>query len=176
MDRAGRVLREGLMLGAIGSVAVAGFYSFLDLLAGRGPVFTLNLLGQVVFRGIRDPAVLQLPVSTDADAMVSLSLLHLGVGLGVGLLVSWLVHRVEERPRLAVPVGAVLVAGYLVTISGVRAYTLDVAPLLPFWSIVVANTLVALGGAVYLWSAHPGLLGRTRDPSTSEAVEGLAGL
>lgn len=166
MRSRGDVVREGIILGIIGYMAVAIFYAFLDLLAGRGATFTLNLMGQVVFRGARDPAILQLPIPSDVGAMVMYNFLHLGVALAVGCFVAWLVSQVEERPELGIPVLGLLLAGYLVTISAIRAITQTVAPLLPFWSIVVANSLVALGGCVYLWWAHPKL--RTRDREISD--------
>jgi len=158
------VVREGFLLGVIGYAAVAMFYAFLDVLAGRGATFTLNLMGQVVFRGARDSAILQLPIPADIGAMVMYNFLHLAISLIVGLFVAWLVSRVEQRPELGVPALAVLVAGYLVTVSGVRALTESVAPLVPFWSVVVANSLVALGGGAYLWWAHPAIRGRRAAP------------
>ncbi len=162
MEQKRSAVREGLLLGAIGYAAVVAFFAFFDLLAGRGAVFTLNLMGRVVLRGERDPSILQLPIPADVGAMMGYNFLHLAVALAVGLFVAWVVSRVERKPALGVPAVALLVAGYLVTISAVRALTLGVAPLLPFWSIVIANTLVALAGIAYLWQAHPGLLERVR--------------
>lgn len=160
MEQKSGMVREGMLLGLVGYAAVAAFFAFFDLLAGRGPIFTLDLMGKVVFRGARDPAILQLPMSADVGAMVAYNFLHLGLALMVGLFVAWLVARVEERPERGVIAVVLLMAGYLVTISAVRALTLGLGPLLPFWSIVIANTLVALGGIAFLWHRHPGLWAR----------------
>jgi membrane-bound metal-dependent hydrolase YbcI (DUF457 family) len=168
MGRKRSVAREGILLGLIGYGAVAVFYALFDLLASRGAVFTLNLLGKVLFRGARDPAILQFPISTDIRAMVAYNFLHLFVALAVGLFVAWLVARVEERPSLGPPVLALLVSGFVATIVLVRFLTQEVGPLLPFWSIMIANTLVALGGGTFLWYAHPGLWSRARVQAEGE--------
>jgi hypothetical protein len=160
MGKVGRMVREGVYVGLIGYAAVAVFYAFFDLLAGRGAVFTLNLLGKFFFRGVRDPAVLTLPIAPDVGAMVAYNFVHLVAALGVGLFVAWLVSRVEERPSAGVPVLLVMAVGYVLTVLTVDRLSHTVGALLPLWSIVVVNTLAALGGGVFLWRAHPGLWGR----------------
>lgn len=118
---------------------VAVFFTVFDLLAARGPAFTLNLLGKMVFSGVRDPAILLLPIAPDMVAMVAYNFLHLFPSLTVGLFVAWLMARGEDRPRLGFPVFIVLVAGYLVTIVGITMFAGDVAQLLPWWTIVTGN-------------------------------------
>ncbi|MDH5590021.1 MAG: hypothetical protein OEZ65_07855 [Gemmatimonadota bacterium] len=158
----GRAVREGVTVGLIGYAAVAAFYTLFDLLAGRGLVFTLNLLGKVVFRGVRDPAILQLPIPADVGAMVAYNFVHLVAALAVGLFVAWMVARVEDRPERGMVVSLVMLGGYVITVWAASRLTVDVAPLLPVWTIVTVNTLAAVGGAVFLWRAHPGLWGRVR--------------
>ena len=155
-------LREGLILGLIGYVSVAVFYALFDLLAARSTTFTLNLLGLVVFRGVRDPAVLQLPVAPDTAAMIAYNLLHFVLALAVGLFVAGLVRKVEDRPEIGPAVLLVLIGGYLLTIVVVGMALRFAAPLLPAWTILVVNTLAAGAGAIYLLRAHPGLVRRVR--------------
>jgi hypothetical protein len=155
-------MREGLIVGVIGYGAVAVFYTLFDLLAGRGWVFTLDLLGKVLFRGVRDPAVLQLPMQPDLGAMFVYNLLHLAISLAVGLFVAGLVARAERRPRIGYSMLLVLVAGYLITVAAIAVLARDIAPLLPLWSIVIVNTLAAIGGGLFLWHAHPDLWRRVR--------------
>ena len=162
MARSGSMVREGLTVGLIGFAAVAAFYTVFDILAGQGWFFTLNLLGQVLFRGVRDPAVLQLPMPLDVGAMTAYNFLHLFVSLAVGLFVAWLVDLVEESPHRGYATLGILLMGYLATVAAVALFARDVAPLLPLWSVVTVNTLAALGGGVYLWRAHPGLWARVR--------------
>ena len=158
----GSTMREGLIVGLIGYASVAVFYTLFDLLAGRGWVFTLDLLGKVLFRGVRDPSVLQLPMQPDLGAMFVYNMLHLAISLGVGLLVSGLVARAERRPRIGYSVLLVLAAGYLITVAAITVFARDIAPLLPLWSIVIVNTIAATGGGLFLWHNHPDLWGRVR--------------
>lgn len=167
MARTGRTVREGLTLGLIGFAAVAVFYTVFDILAGQGWFFTLNLMGQVLFRGVRDAAVLQLPMPLDVGAMAGYNFLHLSVSLAVGLFVAWLVDLAEENPRRGYAALAIMLAGYLATVVAVALFARDVAPLLPLWSVVTVNTLAACGGGLYLWSAHPGLWARVRGAGAS---------
>ena len=160
MARTGRTASEGLALGLIGFGAVAVFYTVFDVLAGQGWFFTLNLMGQVLFRGVRDPAVLQLPMPLDVGAMVGYNFLHLFVSMAVGFFVAWLADLVEENPRRGYAVLAIMLAGYVATVVAVALFARDVAPLLPLWSVITVNTLAACGGGIYLWLAHPGLLAR----------------
>ena len=162
MGKAGRTLREGVYVGLIGYGAVALFYAIFDLLAGRGAIFTLNLLGKFFFRGVRDPAVLTLPIAPDVGAMVAYNFVHLVAALAVGLFVASLVARVEAKPNVGIPVLVVLALGYVLTVLAVDGMSHTVGALLPLWSIVAVNTLAALGGGIFLWRAHPGLWDRVR--------------
>lgn len=167
MAQARAYIREGLIVGAVGYVVVAAFFTVFDLLAGRGVAFTLNLLGKMVFRGIRDPAILQLPIAPDMAAMAAYNFLHLVLSLVVGTLVAWLATQVDERPALRFPVLGVLVAGYVATIALVTIFVGEASQLLPWWTIVTVNTLAALSGGAYLLRAHPTLPGSLRHGVTA---------
>lgn len=157
MAPAPRVTREGLIVGGIAYVAVAAFYALFDLLAVRGLFFTLNLLGRATFRGLRDPAVLQLPVRVDAAAMLWYNGLHFILSLAIGLTVANLVALAERRPERAGVAGAIIILGFFVTIVVVGMLTAPFRPLLPWWSIVVANALAVLLAGTYLLHRHPGI-------------------
>ncbi len=157
MTSAPRTLREGIVVGSIAYAAVAAFYALFDILAARGAFFTLNLLGKAVFRGLRDPAVLMLPVPPDLGAMARYNALHLVVSLAIGLVVTGLVSQAERRPSQAPFAGLTIVTGFVVTILGVGLLTASIRPLLPWWSIVVANALAVLLAGWYLIRKHPGI-------------------
>lgn len=155
-----RVVREGAVIGLIGTAAVAAFYAVFDALAARGFLFTVNLLGRVVFTGLRDPSVLVGPVAFDGRAVVLYSLLHLLASLAIGLVVAWLVSQLEGPPsqvRLAL---LVIIAGFFVTIFGVGMASGPVQALLPWWSVVLANALAVVVAGAYVLGRHPGLLRR----------------
>lgn len=161
-----RIIREGLVVGLIGTAAVAAFYAVFDLLAARGLLFTPNLLGRVVFDGLRDPSILVGPVTLDARAVLLYTLLHLVLSLAIGLVVAWLVSQLEGPPsqvRLAL---LVIVAGFFVTIFGVGMVSAPVQSVLPWWSVVMANVLAVVVAGAYLLGRHPGLLRRLGSAAT----------
>jgi hypothetical protein len=160
MPSANRTLKEGLVVGLIGYAAVAVFYAFFDFLAARGPLYTVNLLGLTVFRGLRDPTVLRLPMDIDAGAIWLFNGLHLVVSLAIGLVVTWLVSQAEGPPARARLAMLTIVAGFFITILGVGLFSSPIRDLLPWWSVVLANVLAVLVGGAYLLRKHPGLLHR----------------
>ncbi len=160
MASASRTMREGLVVGLIAYAAVAVFYSAFDLLAARGTLYTVNLLGETVFRGLRDPGVLEYPFQPDMTAIFWYNGLHLLIALAIGLIVTRLVEQAERPPSQAHLVLFTIVAGFIVTIFGVGMLTGPMRPVLPWWSIVVANALASLLAGRYLVRKHPGLLRR----------------
>ena len=151
------VAQDGVIVGLIGYSAVAVFYSLFDLLASRGALYTVDLLGKALFRGLRDPSVLQFPVEPDTGAVFLYNALHLAIALLIGLVVVSLVKHAEDNPARRAGVFFVLVAGFLVTILAVGYLTEPVRPLLPYWSIVVANVAAVVLGAAYLLNRRRGL-------------------
>lgn len=160
MTEATALRRDGVTVGLIAYAAVAIFYGAFDILAARGPLFTVNLLGQAVFRGLRDPAVLQLPMGRDWPAIFWYNGVHLGLALLIGLIVVRLIAQAERHPAQARGVLALIVAGFVVTVLGVGLLTAPLRPVLPWWSIVVANGLATLVAGFYLLRRRPGLWGR----------------
>ena len=147
-----RTLRDGVVLGLIAYAAVAVFYAAFDVLAARGTLYTVDLLGKAAFRGLRDPAVLQLPMELDLTAIFLYNALHLVASLAIGCVVAWLIHQAEARPASALLFLGAIVGGYVVTILAVGLLTRSFRSLLPWWSIVAANTAaVALAGAWVVW-------------------------
>jgi hypothetical protein len=148
-------MKEGLIVGFIAYAAVAAFYGAFDVLAARGPLYTVNLLGKVVFRGLRDPAVLQFPLALDATVIFWYNAFHLVVSLAIGLVVTSLVFRAARRFEDAPMILSVIVAGFVATVFAVGFLTAGIRPLLPWWSILIANVLATIAGGVYLMWRYP---------------------
>jgi hypothetical protein len=146
---------QGLIVGLIGYAAVAVFYTVFDLLAARGSLFTVDLLGKAFFRGVRDPALLQLPQRLDADAIMIYNGFHLAAALVIGQVVTQLVALADRRPRSGRAVLAVLTAGFVVTVLAVGGLTEGIRPLLPWWSIVVANAAAVVLAGGWLITRRP---------------------
>ena len=154
------VEREAVSVGLIGAAAVAAFYAAFDQLAARGPLYTVNLLGLSLFKGVRDPVVTQLPIAIDAAGIVMYSAVHLALSIIIGFIVTRLIAQAERDPGQARTMLALVVAGYVLTIAGIGYVTAPMRDLLPWWSIVVANTAAVLVTATWLRRRHPGLARR----------------
>lgn len=164
MVTAGNTKRDGLVVGLIAYAAVAAFYSAFDLLASRGTLFTVDLLGKSLFRGLRDPSVLQYPIQADFAAIFWYNGLHLVISLAIGMIVIRLVEQAERNPAQARLALFVIVAGFVLTILGVGELTSPMRAVLPWWSIVVANGLATLLAGAYLLQKRPGLWSRLVAP------------
>ncbi|MEK6612600.1 MAG: hypothetical protein AABZ29_07440 [Gemmatimonadota bacterium] len=163
MATAGRTIRQGAIVGLIAFASVAVFYAAFDVLAARGTLYTVNLLGKAVFQGLRDPSVLQMPIAPDFTAIAWYSGLHLVLSLAIGLIVTGLVDRAEQDPSQGSLVLAVIVGGFVITIAVVGVISESIRPVLPWWSIVVANGAASACAGVYLLRVRPGI-GRRLNP------------
>ena len=94
-------IREGIAVGLIGYASVALLYATFDFLATRGALYTVDLLGKAVFRGLSDPAVLTLPIELDFTAIFWYNGVHLILSLIIGLIVIKLINLVELQPARA---------------------------------------------------------------------------
>jgi hypothetical protein len=179
MTEGSRTIRDGMVVGLIGYAAVAIFYSGFDFLAARGSLYTVNLLGRTLFRGLRDTGVLYFPVDLDPTAILLYNALHLALALAIGLVVVRLVDVGDAEPSRRRVVRFMIVAGFVVTIGAVGLLTSSIRPLLPWWSIVAANTLAVLLAGAYLIRRRPGLwrrqaLLRSGDFVARDAQQGAA--
>jgi hypothetical protein len=157
MTETNRTLRHGLVVGLIAYASVAVFYALFDVLAARGPLYTVDLLGKAVFQGLRDPGVLGVPIRLDPSAIIAYNGLHLVISLTIGLIVTGLLELAERRPAQARVVLVTIVAGFIFTIAAVGWLSAPMRPVLPWWSIVVANTLAVLLAGAYLLRKRPGI-------------------
>jgi len=151
--------RDGIVVGLIAYASVALFYSAFDFLAARGTLYTVDLLGKAIFRGLRDPGVLQYPIPLDLTAIFWYNGLHLAISLAIGLIVTNLLARAERHPATAPIVSLTIVMGFILTILAVGLLTGSMRAVLPWWSIVVANALATLLAGWYLLKKRPGILG-----------------
>lgn len=160
-----RTFREGVRVGLIAYATVAIFYSGFDLLAARGTLFTVDMLGKAVFRGLRDPAVLLFPQQLDLAAIFWYNGLHLIASLVIGVIVTLLVAHAERHPTWARVLALAVFTGGALTVVTIGTLTEGMRSVLPWWSIIVANVLAAILAGFYLLvrtRARPALLGTWR--------------
>jgi hypothetical protein len=146
------LLREGLVSGALGAVAVAVWFLLIDLVQGR-PLATPSVLGQVILYGRATPIV----ASVQLGAVIAYTLFHLGVFVLFGIGVTQLVHLAMTSPlaRFGLMIVAVVfeLFFFLVTFM-LFAGTLY---LFPWWSVLAANSLALMAMGYYLAGRHPSL-------------------
>ena len=157
MTASSRIIREGIIVGLIGFAAVALFYAAFDFLAARGFLFTVNLLGEAVFFGLRDPGVLWTPIAVNLNAVLLCTALHLVMAILIGIFVSWLAAHLEGPPSEVRLAALLIAAGFFVTIFGIGMVSSPIKALLPWWSVVFANALAVLLAGAYLLRRHPAL-------------------
>jgi hypothetical protein len=149
--------RDGIAVGLIAYASVAVFYSVFDFLAARGTLYTVDLLGKAVFKGLRDPGILGVPIRLDPTVIFLYNALHFVVSLAIGLIVVRLVTQAERHPSQAPLMLLAIVGGFVVTIFAVGFLSAPMRPVLPWWSIVVANALATALAGLYLLKKRPGL-------------------
>jgi len=155
-----RARRDGIVVGLIAYASVALFYSAFDWLAARGTLYTVDLLGKALFRGLRDPSILVYPIQLDLTAVFLYNGFHLVASLAIGLIVVGLVGQAERHPAWAPMVLIAIVMGFILTVLGVGLVTKAMRDVLPWWSIVVANALASVLAGLYLLRRRPGLWDR----------------
>ncbi len=150
-----RTVKDGLIVGIIGYASVALLYATFDFFATRGSLYTLDLLGKALFKGLRDPAILVMPIELDMAVIFWYNVLHLITSLIIGLVVISLVRLSERKQSLVALVLFVIIAGFIITIAGVGFLTAHFRILLPWWSIVFANALAVILAGTYIIKRFP---------------------
>lgn len=157
-------VREGLITGLIGAVAVALWFLMVDAVTGR-LLFTPAALGSAVFYGARGPEGVQLTALT----VTGYTILHVTAFLLTGLVAAAIVAAAEEYSE------AVLLGGVLLFVT-LEAFSIGLLTIvaewlvtaLSWWNIAGANLVAALGMGAYLYVRHPGLLRDVRDRDLEE--------
>lgn len=164
MESSSRSIRHGFAVGILAYFSVAVFYALFDLLAARGVLYTVNQLGRAFFRGVRNTPNLGLPTAIDWSAIALYNALHLAASLAIGITVATLVEHAHRRPHRAPLTLLILIGGFVFTIGMIGAATTGMRPVLPWWSIIVANTLAVVVAGGYLMQRYPTAFRRLTDP------------
>jgi len=167
-----RIVREGLIAGVLGALAVAGWFFVIDLFLGR-LLYTPGAIGSALFNGVASPAGVEVTAAT----VLGYTLVHFVGFITMGLVFAALVTRAEESPPLLMGLALLFVTFetlLLGLVAILAAWLLDVVP---WWSIALSNLVAAGVMVAYLWQAHPRLrqeMARANDPSL-EARSGSGG-
>ncbi|MFO7893805.1 MAG: hypothetical protein R6U63_08725 [Longimicrobiales bacterium] len=147
-----RMVREGLIAGAIGAVAVAAWFFMVDLGMGR-ILYTPAALGSALFMGVDAPGAVEVTVAT----VLGYTGVHFAGFVAMGLVFAALITRAEQSPPLLMGLTLLFVTFetlLLGLVAILAAWLLDVVP---WWSMALSNLVAAAAMATYLWRAHPGL-------------------
>ena len=158
-----RIVREGIVAGVLGAVAVAVWFLLVD--TWRGQVFfTPGALGSALFLGASDLASVQVSLATVSGYTVA----HVAAFVAVGILAAAIVVQAEETPPIIL--GALLLfvsfeAFFLGILAVVAEWLLGAVA---WWAIAGGNLIATAAMAFYLWKAHPKLQTALRDDSWME--------
>jgi hypothetical protein len=157
MLRPRRILFEGFVAGLIGAGAVAAWFLIVDLVSGRA-FFTPAMLGQAIFEGLRDPAL----VSINYSSVIMYTALHVVAFLAVAMVAAALVAEAEEIPHLMwllVVLFVVFEFGFYVMVALLLTPILQA---LAWVNVAIGNFIAAVGMGYFLWRAHPRLQAELR--------------
>ena len=148
-----RLIRNGVVTGAIGYALIGAFFAFFNVLQGHPALRTAAILGNALLG--------QSSSSIEAAPIAVYNGLHLLALLALGMAAAWTASLVERVSQL----------WYLLLFLGIFAFfhlfgvvaTL-VAPTnaVPLPMVLVASLVAVLGMSVWLWRAYPGLASGVR--------------
>lgn len=153
-----RTIREGLVAGAIGAVAVAGWFLIADTVL-REPLFTPGALGSALFLGAESPEAVRIT----AETVLSYTAVHLAAFLLFGLIASGLVAQAERFPPFLFAILLLFVVFEVLFFGLAAMLGAWILEELAWWSVLAGNLLAAGAMGGYLWRAHPVLRREVRE-------------
>jgi hypothetical protein len=145
---------EGLVAGLIGYLTVVVLFGVMNLAAGEDALRTASILGSALFFGAR----------TAADAVagpapiIAYNGIHILVSLLIGLGAAWLIFQTEKNRPLWFIVFFVFLAGFIYSVVVMGVLAAELAHLLSWPVIVLANLAAGISAGGYLWWRHARLL------------------
>jgi hypothetical protein len=170
----GRIVREGVVAGLIGAVAVAVLILVFDI-AGGTPFQSPAILGSAIFQGVRDPNL----VTVSAGPVVGYTIVH-GLGfIAVGLIAAFLVATAEREPAMVLALLIFFAAFEVFFLALIAFWALPVLGVLAWWEILAGNLVASAAMLYYFHRCHPGLarslIGRWVDVVREGILAGLLG-
>lgn len=166
------LLREGLIAGAVGAIALAAWFFLVDLVLGR-ILFTPAALGSALFLGVEQAAAVEYSFLT----VLGYTVVHVAAFMVVGFSVAAIVEQAEEHPSLLLALMLLFVTFETMVIGLIAIVAAWLLDLLAWWGIAVGNVVAAIAMGLYLWKRHPRLRGELGRAEQSVAPpDGAAGL
>lgn len=147
-----RVIREGLIAGALGGAVVALWFLLLDTMAGR-PLYTPAALGSALFLGVPDPS----QVRVEAASIIGYSIVHFGTFIASGLVAAAILTQAERRPNMLLFGGMLFVVFLAFLMAALALFAEWVIGSLAWWNVALGNLLATVAMGVFLLRAHPSI-------------------
>ncbi|MEJ2503192.1 MAG: hypothetical protein P8177_07715 [Gemmatimonadota bacterium] len=144
-----RIVREGLIAGVLGALAVAAWFFVIDLFLGR-VLYTPAAIGSALFHGAASPEA----VRVTAGTVLGYTAVHFTGFLTMGLVFAALATQAEERPPLLMGLVLLFVTFETLLLGLVAILASWLLDVLPWWSIGLSNIVAAGIMVLYLWRAH----------------------
>lgn len=153
-----RIVRDGVVSGAIGFLTVAAVFTLVDVLAGRPLLYTPALLGGALFYGVSTPS----DVVVAAAPVVAYTAAHLAVFFVIGMIAAGLAS-VAARYRHVWYLGVNLFLLVIAHASGVvLALTRGLEAVVSPWLVAWATLAAVVTMSAYLFRVNPPLLAEIR--------------
>ncbi len=164
------VVREGLVAGLLGAVAVAVWFLAVDLVA-REPLWTPAALGSALFQGASGPEEVRVTLAP----VLGYTALHVGGFLLAGMVAAGLVGQVEKFPPLVFALLLLVVVFEVFFIGLTVALGEWILESLAWWAVFAGNLLAAAAMGGYLWRCHPVLREKLRSGAAWGGGEARSG-
>jgi hypothetical protein len=145
---------EGLVAGFIGYLTVVVLMAVVNLASGDPLFHTASLLGSSLFFGAGDAT----GVVAGPGPILSYNGVHLVASLLIGLGAAWLIFQAEKNRPLWFIVFFVFLAGFIFSLVLMGVLASEVAGLLSWPMILVANLAAGVTAGGFLWWRHARLL------------------
>jgi hypothetical protein len=145
-----RMFVDGLIAGVLGYVAVAAFFVIVNLATGHPSLYTVALLGESVFTGVRDASA----ITRDPGLVLAFNGVQLAALILFGLFAAWLVYETELHRGFWYLAFFLFLAATVVGYAAVLVVTVLTGGLISAWLVVGSALIGAAAVATYLLLAH----------------------
>lgn len=159
-----RVVKEGMIGGAVAYLAVVLVFAAFNLLMWRSPFHTAAAMGSLLLHGSEASA----RFAVEAGPVLAYNGIHLVGSLLVGVAAAILVFETEMHRSLWYFTLMVVVAAVIYSITVFGVFGVEIGGVLD-WPSVVLGTMVWIGGmTAYFWGVHRGLTAKIREDLQEE--------
>lgn len=144
-------LWQGVIAGLIGYATVALLVGFIDVAFGHSFFYTAALLGEHIFYGLSDPAL----VVVWPGAVFAFNGLHLLAFIIIGMIAAWLAFMSEHGPELWYVAAILFLFVFAHAFAALLLLTEDIRAAVPAWTLMLPTIVSAAAMGTYLLAVRP---------------------